>query len=80
MAEMTGRRGRVVRTDKQQEPHYEARESDNSSVEGLNVQEVSEERARGRVVFLYKIYVYDVEYTCMCTCMCMCMCTCISAC
>ena len=47
MAEMTGRRGRVVRTDKQQEPHYEARESDNSSVEGLNVQEVSEKREQG---------------------------------
>ncbi|CAH3163979.1 unnamed protein product, partial [Porites lobata] len=28
VAEMTGRRGRVVKTDKQPQPHYEARESD----------------------------------------------------
>ena len=40
VAEMTGRRGRVVKTDKQPQPHYEARESDSSSVDSLNIQEV----------------------------------------
>ena len=40
MAEMTGRRARVVKTDKQPQPHYEVRESDNSSVDSLNIQEV----------------------------------------
>lgn len=39
---MTGRRGRVVKTDKQPQPHYEARESDSSSVDSLNIQEVRE--------------------------------------
>ena len=37
---MTGRRGRVVKTEKQPQPHYEARESDSSSVDSLNIQEV----------------------------------------
>ena len=41
VAEMTGRRGRVVKTDKQPQPHYEARESDSSNVDSLNIQEVS---------------------------------------
>ena len=40
MAEMTGRRGRVVKTDKEPKPHYEARECDSNSVDSLNVQEV----------------------------------------
>jgi len=39
VAEMTGRRGRVVKTDKQPQPHYEARESDSSNVDSLNIQE-----------------------------------------
>jgi len=39
VAEMTGRRGRVVKTDKQPKPHYEARECDSNSVDSLNVQE-----------------------------------------
>lgn len=39
MAEMTGRRGRVVKTDKQPKAHYEARECDSNSVDSLNVQE-----------------------------------------
>lgn len=42
VAEMTGRRGRVVKTEKQPHPHYEARESDNSNVDSLNIQEVRE--------------------------------------
>ena len=37
---MTGRRGRVVKTEKQPQPHYEARESDSSNVDSLNIQEV----------------------------------------
>ena len=41
VAEMTGRRGRLVKTDKQPQPHYEARESDSSNVDSLNIQEVS---------------------------------------
>ena len=41
VAEMKGRRGRVVKTDKQPQPHYEARESDSSNVDSLNIQEVS---------------------------------------
>lgn len=45
VAEMTGRRGRVVKTEKQPQPHYEARESDSSNVDSLNIQEV---RARWR--------------------------------
>lgn len=40
MAEMTGRRGRVVKTDKQPKPHYETRECDSNSVDSLNIQEV----------------------------------------
>jgi len=40
VAEMTGRRGRVVKTEKQPQPHYEARESDSSNVDSLNIQEV----------------------------------------
>ena len=43
VAEMTGRRGRVVKTEKQPHPHYEARESDNSNVDSLNIQEVREQ-------------------------------------
>lgn len=39
VAEMTGRRGRVVKTEKQPQPHYEARESDSSYVDSLNIQE-----------------------------------------
>jgi len=39
VAEMTGRRGRVVKTEKQPQPHYEARESDSSNVDSLNIQE-----------------------------------------
>lgn len=39
VAEMTGRRGRVVKTDKQPKAHYEARECDSNSVDSLNVQE-----------------------------------------
>ncbi|EDO43448.1 predicted protein, partial [Nematostella vectensis] len=39
VAEMTGRRGRVVRTAQDREPHYEARESDSSHVDSLNIQE-----------------------------------------
>ncbi|XP_031566399.1 protein FORGETTER 1-like [Actinia tenebrosa] len=39
VAEMTGRRGRVVRTASDREPHYEARESDSTQVESLNIQE-----------------------------------------
>ncbi|CAH3187529.1 unnamed protein product, partial [Porites lobata] len=31
--------GRVVKTDKQPQPHYEARESDGSNVDSLNIQE-----------------------------------------
>ena len=42
VAEMTGRRGRVVKTEKQPHPHYEARESDSSNVDSLNIQEVRE--------------------------------------
>ena len=34
---MTGRRGRVVKTDKQPQTHYEARESDSSNVDSLNI-------------------------------------------
>ena len=41
VAEMTGRRGRVVRTASDRQPHYEARESDSTQVESLNIQEVS---------------------------------------
>ena len=38
---MPGRLGRVVKTDRQPQPHYEARESDSSYVDSLNIQEVS---------------------------------------
>ena len=40
VAEMTGRRGRIVRTNQNSQPHYENRESDSSSVDSLNIQEV----------------------------------------
>ena len=40
VAEMTGRRGRVVRTSQNSQPRYETRESDSSSVDSLNIQEV----------------------------------------
>ena len=40
VAEMTGRRGRIVRQNLSAEPRYEARETDNSNVDSLNIQEV----------------------------------------
>ena len=55
VAEMTGRRGRVVKTDKQPQPHYEARESDSSNVDSLNIQEVSKViRTKSCAVFRIK--------------------------
>ena len=48
---MTGRRGRVVKTEKQPQPHYEARESDSSNVDSLNIQEV-----RAMVLHIYKLF------------------------
>lgn len=48
---MTGRRGRVVKTEKQPQPHYEARESDSSNVDSLNIQEV-----RAMVLPIYKLF------------------------
>ena len=40
VAEMTGRRGRIVRLNKGGQPRYQARESDSNSVDSLNIQEV----------------------------------------
>ena len=40
VAEMTGRRARVVRSHPEDKPHYETRESNNQDVDSLNVQEV----------------------------------------
>ena len=40
VAEMTGRRGRIVRLNEGSQPRYQARESDNSSLDSLNIQEV----------------------------------------
>lgn len=40
MAEMTGRRGRIVRVKEGGRPRYQARESDSNSVDSLNIQEV----------------------------------------
>ncbi|CAB4012834.1 FORGETTER 1-like [Paramuricea clavata] len=39
VAEMTGRRGRIVRLNEGSQPRYQARESDSSSVDSLNIQE-----------------------------------------
>lgn len=40
VAEMTGRRGRIVRLNNESKPRYQARESDSRSVDSLNIQEV----------------------------------------
>lgn len=37
---MTGRRGRIVRLHAGSQPRYQARESDSSNVDSLNIQEV----------------------------------------
>lgn len=37
---MTGRRGRIVRLHAGGQPRYQARESDSSNVDSLNIQEV----------------------------------------
>ena len=40
VAEMTGRRGRIVRKHGESKPCYQTRESDSTSVDSLNIQEV----------------------------------------
>ena len=41
MAEMTGRRGRMVKTGRGDKVHYELRDSGGNSLESLNNREVS---------------------------------------
>ena len=50
VAEMTGRRGRIVRLHPGGQPRYQARESDSSNVDSLNIQEV-------RTTLLFSKYV-----------------------
>ena len=41
VAEMTGRRGRVVRWSQGEPPRYELRDTDSGNIDSLNVREVS---------------------------------------
>ena len=64
---MTGRRGRVVKTEKQPQPHYEARESDSSNVDSLNIQEVraSWRKAESRKWIEAVVTLYATISTCV---------------
>lgn len=53
VAEMTGRRGRIVRLNKGNKPQYQAREFDSTNVDSLNIQEV--------VTFTFKSHVRNKQ-------------------
>ena len=68
MAEMTGRRGRMVRSGRRDKVHYELRDSGGNSLESLNNREVGSQATPHGFLLKFLFAYYPFTYTDDCLC------------